>query len=172
MSTSLPFIPPALDQAGHALRQVLLRLHHYGHQQVERLDPNARHAPAVMAHVNDLQALLAAVEQYEQAALASLPPALAPVSHMSPAQLLAYREADPVYRLGWVRGHKTGVAQGQQNAEPALHLYAQHAPLPTSVVTSLDYAVLVQQVRAFLAQLNQRYGAGPITRPYYAPPAA
>ncbi|GAA4503151.1 hypothetical protein GCM10023172_27530 [Hymenobacter ginsengisoli] len=150
----------------------MLRLDHYARQQVQRLDNSARHASAVMAHVNDLQALLAAVEQYEQAALASLPPAPVLVGNLSPAQLLAYREADPIYRLGWVRGHKAGVAQGQRAAEPAMRLYAQHAPLPVPTTPPTDYAALVQQVRAFLDQMTQRYGTGPITRPYYAPTAA
>lgn len=172
MTPTQSVVPPALDQAGHALRQVLLRLDHYARQQVQRLDPNARYAPAIMAHVNDLQALLTAVEQYEQAALASLAPPPVDVGELTPAQLLAYREADPVYRLGWVRGHKAGVVQGQRTTEPTVRLYAQHAVLPPpAVAPPADYAVLVQRVSAFLVQLTQRYGAGPITRPYYAPPA-
>lgn len=171
MPTPTPPIPPALTEAGDALRQVLLRLDHYARQQVQRLDSSARHAPLVLAHVKDLEALLSAVEQYEQAALASLPPAPVPVGTLTPAELRAYREADPVYRLGWVRGHKAGVAHGQHAAEPALRLYAEQAALPPPTATGPGYAALVAQVRACLAYLGQRYGAGPIARPYYAPAA-
>lgn len=168
MPTPPPLIPPALTEAGDALRQVLLRLDHYARTQVVRLDPAARYAPAVIAHVTDLQALLTAVEHYEQAALASLPPAAVPVGTLTPAQLRAYREADPVYRLGWVRGHGAGVAQGQRAAAPVLSLYAQHAALPAPTASPAPgYAALVAQVRACLDHLHQRYGAGPIARPYY-----
>jgi hypothetical protein len=163
-----PPVPPALDQAGHTLRQVLLRLDSYARSQVQRLDPAARYAPAVMTHVGDLQALLTAVEQYELAALASLAPLPVDVGQLTPAELLAYREADPVYRLGWVRGHKAGLTQGQRTTEPAVQLYAQHAALPApTAAPPTDHTALVQRVRAFLAQLTQRYGAGPLTRPYY-----
>lgn len=167
MSTPTPPLSPALTEAGDSLRQVLLRLDAYARQQVQRLDSSARYAPAVLAHVKDLEALLSAVEQYEQAALASLPPAPVPVSTLTTAELRAYREADPVYRLGWVRGHRAGVAQGQLVAEPALRLYAQQAYLPAPTASAPGYAALVAQVRACLAHLSQRYGTGPIARPYY-----
>ena len=167
MSTPTSPLPPALTEARGALRQVLVRLDHYARQQVQRLDPSARYAPAVLAHVKDLEALLSAVEQYEQAALDSLPHAPVPVGTLTPAELRAYREADPVYRLGWVRGHKAGVAQGQRATEPALQLYAQQAALPAPIASAPGYAALVAQVRACLAHLSQRYGAGPIARPYY-----
>ena len=166
MSTSP--IPPALTEAGDALRQVLLRLDHYARQQVQRLDPAARYAPAVLAHVKDLEALLAGVEQYEQAALASLPSPPVPVGTLTPAELLAHRQADPVYRLGYVRGYQQGQRQGHRAAEPALYLYAQHAGLPAAPANAPGYTALVTQVRAYLAQLSQRYGAGPISRPHHA----
>jgi hypothetical protein len=156
MSTPTPPIPPALDQAGHTLRQVLLRLDQYARNQVQRLDSSARYAPAVMAHVSDLQALLLAVEQYEQAALASQPPAPVPVGNLSAAQLLAYREADPVYRLGYVRGYQRGVSKGQHQAtESVVSLYAQHATLPAppppTASPVADHVDLVQRVRLLLA---------------------
>lgn len=167
MPTPTPLLPPALTEAGDALRQVLLRLDAYARNQVQRLDPSARYAPAVLAHVKDLEALLSAVEQYEQAALASLPPSPVPVGTLAPAELLAHRQADPVYRLGYVRGYQQGQRRGQRAAEPALHFYAQHVTLPPPSASAPGYTALVTQVRACLAQLSQRYGAGPIARPYY-----
>jgi hypothetical protein len=167
-----PLIPAALTEAGGALRHVLLRLDSYARTQVQRLDSSARYAPLVMAHVSDLQALLTAVEQYEQAVLASLPSAPLPLATLTTAELLAHRQADPVYRLGYVRGYQRGLTKGQRAAEPALSLYAQHAALPAPMAPAQSYTALVAQVRSFLAQMSQRYGAGPITRPYYAPPAA
>lgn len=172
MLTPPPSIPPALTEAGHALRQVLLRLDHYARQQVQRLDPSTRYGTATMAHVTDLQNLLSAVEQYEQAALASLPPAPVPVGTLTATELRAYREADPVYRLGWVRGHKAGTAQAQRATAPVLTAYAQHAALPAPTAPAPGYAALVAQVRACLDHLSQRYGAGPVACPYYAPASA
>ena len=155
--TSTPTAAPSLDAAGHALRQVLLRLDHYAKTQAQRADPNTRYGAATLTHVGDLQALLTAVEQYEQAALASLAPVPVDVRSLSPAQLLAYREADPVYRLGWVRGHKVGVAQAQRSTAPVLTAYAQHALLPApTAAPSEAYTNLVQGVRRFLAQLTAR----------------
>lgn len=167
MSTPMPPLPPALTEAGDALRLVLLRLDHYARQQVQRLDLSARYAPAVLAHVKDLEALLSAVEQYEQAALASLPPAPVPVGTLTPAEQLAYRQADPVYRLGYVRGYQRGLSKGQHAAEPVLHLYAQQSTLPAPTTAPQSYTTLVAQVRANLAYMSQLYGAGPIARPYY-----
>lgn len=164
MATSSP-IPPDLDEAGHGLRQVLLRLNQYAQNQVQRLDPAARYAPATMAHVKDLEALLTAVEHYEQAVLASLPPAPVNLRRLTPAQLLAYREADPVYRLGYGRGHQAGAAQAKRSLTPALAAYVQHAILPASTVAPpAAHTDLVQHVRGLLAQMAQRYGAGPISQ--------
>lgn len=146
----------SLDQAGHALRQVLLRLNQYAESQAQRADPATRYGAATLAHLNDLQALLTAVEQYEQAVLASLVPAPVDVCRLTPVELRAYREADPVYRLGWVRGHKVGVAQTQRATEPVLTAYAQRAALPAPVAPPEAYAALVQRITAYLAQLTQR----------------
>lgn len=159
--TAIPSpIPPDLDTAGHALRQVLLRLNHYAQGQAQRADPGTRYGAATLAHVNDLGALLTAVEQYEQAVLASLPPAPVDVCGLTPAQLLAYREADPVYKLGWVRGHKAGVAQAQRRTAPVLTAYAQYATLPApTAAPPATYTDLVQRVRRFLDQLTERRNA-------------
>jgi hypothetical protein len=106
-----------------------------------------------------LTGLLSALGQYEQAIRACLPPADVDILRLTPAQLRAYRETDPAYRLGWVRGHKAGLAQGQQASAPVLTLYAQHAALPTPA----DPSALIGQVRRTIASMQQRYGAGPLT---------
>lgn len=45
------------------------------------------------------------------------------IGKMSPPELLAYREKDPVYRLGYVRGYR----KAEQKYERLVSLYAQHA---------------------------------------------
>jgi len=139
------------------------QLHHASQQLRQQLAHlQAQPAPAVSSPL-DLSGLLTALSEYEQAVLVCLPPAPVDLLHLAPEQVRAYREADPVYRLGWVRGHKAGVAQGQRVAEPALRLYAQQAALPAPTSPGPDHAALVAQVRCCLASLHQRYGTGPIT---------
>jgi hypothetical protein len=133
-----------LAEADQALQQVLANLDQR---------TGSHFAPA------DIQTLTAAVQQYQQAVTASLPPTPVDVLSLTPEQLLAYRETDPVYRLGWVRGHKAGLAQAHQTSVPVLSLYAQHAALPPPT----DPTELMQQVCRFLALLQQRYNTkGPI----------
>lgn len=111
----------------------------------------------------DVQALTAAVQQYQQAVLACLNAAPVNVHQLTSAELLAYRQASPIYRLGYVRGYRRGQAQAQQATAPVLTAYAQHATLPApTVAPPADFAALVQQVRRVLATLQQRYGAGPV----------
>lgn len=153
-------LTPDLEHASHALRQVLLRLDHYAQNQAQRATTSTGPTTATLAHLNDLQALLAAVEQYEQVVQNSLPRIPVDVLRLTPAELLAHRESDPVYKLGWVRGHKAGVAQAQRTTVPVLTAYAQHATLPTpTAAPPPSYTALVQRVRAFLAQLTQRQAA-------------
>jgi hypothetical protein len=102
--------------------------------------------------------LLTAIGDYEQAVLACLPPDPAELLSFTPEQLLTYRETQPLYQLGWVRGHKAGLTQAQRTSTSVLNLYAQHAALPPPA----DPTALIQQVRRFLATLQQRYGTGPI----------
>ncbi|MGI4867484.1 MAG: hypothetical protein ACRYFZ_26430 [Janthinobacterium lividum] len=136
---------------------------HHASQQLRQQLAHLQAQPVPAGSPLDLSGLLAALGEYEQAVLASLPLAPVDLLHLTPAELRAYREADPVYRLGWVRGHKAGVAQGQRAAEPALRLYAQQAALPAPPTPGPDHAALVAQVRRCLATLHQRYGAGPIS---------
>lgn len=51
---------------------------------------------------------------------------------LPPAELLAYRERDPAYRLGFLRGYRRGTTELAQPREAALRRYAQHATLPVS----------------------------------------
>lgn len=136
---------------------------HHASQRLRQQLAQLQTQPAPAGSPLDLSGLLTALGEYEQAVLACLPPAPVDLLNLAPEQLRAYREADPVYRLGWARGHKTGVAQGQRAAEPALRLYAQQAGLPAPTAPGPDHAALVAQVRRCLAALHQRYGAGPIT---------
>lgn len=101
------------------------------------------------AQALSLKEMLATFDAYTQAVLICLPPATTWQDNPIPApvQLLAHREADPLYRLGYVRGYKAG----QATASPR--------PVP------LNPEALLQQVRRLLAELQQRYGAGPIS--YY-----
>jgi hypothetical protein len=144
-------ITPAvrLAEADRALRQVLATLDEH---------PASQQAPA------DVQALTTAVQQYQQAVLTCLSAPLVDVSQLTPAQLLAYRQADPIYRLGYVRGYRRGQAQTQQATAPVLSAYAQHATLPAATAAQPDdYAALVMQVRRVIAHMQQRYGASPAT---------
>ena len=133
-----------LDLASQALRAQLTRLTQ-GNEQSGSTVP-------------DISGLLTAIDEYEQAVCVYLSPDSVEILSLTLEQLLAYRETQPLYRLGWVRGHKAGLAQAQRASESALSLYAQHTALPPPP----DPTALIQQVRRFLATLQQRYGAGPI----------
>ena len=139
MLTTPPPEAQHLSRAGQALRE-----------QLHRLDGAAPGQP--------LAELLAALDEYEAAVLACVP--TAPAWQLNPtptlAELRAEREACPLYRLGWVRGYQAGQAAGQQRAEPALGLYARHANLPTPP----NPTALMQQVRRFIEQLQQRRAGG------------
>ena len=146
IAVSFPTSPAAqrLDQAGQTL-----------HEQLRLLEASSQQPGQPLL----LGGLTAAFKQYEQAVLACVPPAPVDVLSLTPMQLLAYRETDPIYKLGWVRGHKAGVAQAQRSTAPVLNAYAKHATLPSPT----EPTALMQQVRRFLAQLQQRHEAGLIT---------
>lgn len=163
-TTSAP--TATLGQAGQALRQVLLRLDDYAQKQAQMPTAGAPSA-AASNHLRDLEALMTAVQHYEEATLAYLPsvPVQPPLAQLTPAELLAIREADPVYCLGYQRGYRQGAAQSKQVPERVLNLYAQHATLPPPP----DCTALMQRVRRHLTELTQRYGSGPIPR--HQPPS-
>jgi hypothetical protein len=99
--------------------------------------------------------LLATFDTYMQAVLSCLPPPTTWQDNLSPtpAQLLIEREANPLYRLGYVRGYKAGLATAGPRSVP------------------LNPEALLRQVRGLLAELQERYGAGPISH-YPARPTA
>jgi hypothetical protein len=70
--------------------------------------------------------------------------------------VLAEREADPVYRLGYVRGYRRGMSVSQEAHERVLSLYARHAILipPPGYTPS----PLVTRMQRFLGTLTERYG--------------
>jgi hypothetical protein len=49
------------------------------------------------------------------------------LSQLAPAQLLIHREADPVYRLGCIRGFRQGCADTERQYQTLTSLCAQHA---------------------------------------------
>ena len=91
--------------------------------------------------------LLATFDAYTQAVLSCLPSATTWQDNLTPTptQLLAHREADPVYRLGYVRGYKAGKATAGPRPGP------------------LNPEALLRHVRCLLVEMQQRYGAGPIS---------
>jgi hypothetical protein len=70
---------------------------------------------------------------------------------MSPAQVLSHRRADPVYRLGFNRGHRQGAAEAEARYERLSSLYAQHA----LIVPPLSYqpTPLVARLKKYLGRL-------------------
>ncbi|MGI4862617.1 MAG: hypothetical protein ACRYFZ_01750 [Janthinobacterium lividum] len=67
------------------------------------------------------------------------------LAKLSPADLLAHRQADPVYRLGWARSYRVA----EQKYERLSSLYAQYA----IIVPPAGYtpSPLVAQVQRFVA---------------------
>jgi hypothetical protein len=142
-------LPPLIEQAGLALREVLLRLDAYSKKRVQTIDTSSHYATAAMQHVRDLDELMTAVQTYEEAIITCLLLANsddAPIYQMSAEELLAHRQANPLYQLGWVCGHKAGLAQGEQSRDRALSVYAQHAVLPEPS----DSSPLIKRVRLLL----------------------
>lgn len=117
------------------------------HLQVQLATLQAQPVPA--SGLPDLGGLLSALGSYEQAVRACLPlPLDWPANPTpTPAELLAEREQQPLYRLGWVRGYQAGKVAG---------------PPPAPI----DPEALMQQVRELLTRLRQCYGAGPLIQVY------
>lgn len=111
----------------YQLNEFIVALGQYD-QATERLLSDYRHA---LEHAQ--RPTPEPVPTLEQAVLAQ----------MSPADLLTYREKDPVYRLGFMRGQR----QAERRYERLLHLYAQYA----LIVPPADYtpSTLVTQVKRF-----------------------
>ncbi|MGI4867826.1 MAG: hypothetical protein ACRYFZ_28170 [Janthinobacterium lividum] len=76
---------------------------------------------------------------------------------LNPADLLAHREADPVYRLGYVRGYH----KAQQHYERVVSLYAQYAILVPP--PGYTHSPLVARVNAHLhSPAGQARAAQPV----------
>ncbi|TVT39617.1 hypothetical protein FNT36_18420 [Hymenobacter setariae] len=122
-------------------------------------------------HLYQLTEFISAVGRYDQAAerlLAAYRHALehaerptqpvptleqALLAQMSPADLLAYREKDPVYRLGYARGYR----KAEQQYERLTSLYAQYAIIvPPASYTPSPLIATVQRVLATRLMTGQR----------------
>lgn len=148
--TPIPSSPAEdLAAAGLALRKVLVRLDGYAKARVKTIK-DGPYAAAALRHVQDIDALMEAMKVYGRAVEAALVPAheAGPdITQMSPAELLAYRETDPMYKLGFVRGYKRGAQQAATPREKAITLYSEHAGLPPPS----DPSALVRRVRLIIA---------------------
>ena len=140
-----------VDAAGATLRTSLVKLFHYAKARAKYLDPKSPHYEKTKSHLADIEQLLLAAQEYSTAVDACLGSAPSPpvdVLSMSPAQLMAHREADPVYRLGYVRGYKRGYSLSEGRYGSLVSLYSEHAALPAS--PTYTPSLLVARVRAHL----------------------
>jgi hypothetical protein len=155
-----------LTEHAQALRQALLPLRTYTQHRAAKLDIGSPYAQPIFDHIRHLENAFQAVADYH-AAVEELVSIHLPRQQQAEAQeLQAEREANPEYRLGYVRGYRRGLTVGQQAHERVLGLYAQHAILPTP--PGYASSPLVQRVQGFLARLGQRQaleGFGPILPP-------
>jgi hypothetical protein len=141
-----------LDLA-QTLRQTLLPLREYTQHRASKLDIASPYAQAIFDHIRDLEKAFQAVADYHTAVEELVNIHLPRQKQAEAQELLAEREADPVYRLGYVRGYRRGLTVGQQAHERVLGLYAQHCLLPAPLTAS----PLVQRVQDFLTRLGQRH---------------
>lgn len=72
------------------------------------------------------------------------------LAQLTPAQLLAHREADPVYRLGYERGRRKGWAETERKYETLTSLYAQYALIVPP--RSYQPSPLVARLKALLGE--------------------
>lgn len=128
-----PFAGRALvDATGATLRTSLVKLFHYAKNRAQRLDPKAPYFQLAKQHLADIEQLLLAAQDYSTAVdtcLGSAPAPAVDVLSLTPGQLLAHREASPLYRLGYVRGYQRGYGLSEQRHERLVSLYAQYAIL-------------------------------------------
>lgn len=76
------------------------------------------------------------------------------LAKLSPAELLAHREKDPVYRLGYVRGHR----QAEQHYQRLVSLYAQYALIvPPATYTPSPVVAQAQRFVAARLMMGPRY---------------
>lgn len=120
-----------VEATGATLTEALTRLFRYRQARAKSFNPKAPYAELTAQHLKDIDATLLAAQAYSNAVEGCLgaTPAVLDVSSLTPAQLLAERERDPVYRLGYVRGYRRGLTLGQQQNDRLLSMYAQYAIL-------------------------------------------
>lgn len=148
-----------LTERAQALRQALLPLRAYTQHRAAKLAVDSPYAQATFQHIRELELAFQAIIDYDQA-VQELVTVHWPREQQAQAQRQqAEREADPVYRLGFVRGYRRGMAISQQAHEQVLSLYAQHAILtpPPGYAPS----PFVSRVQRFLDSLTARYGTPP-----------
>ena len=146
-----------VEQTGLFLRQVLLRLDQYAKNRIKLLDISAPHAAATMNHVRDLDELMIAVQGYEEAVLFYLPVSTTETSigHLSNSELLALREADPVYRLGYMRGLRRAKELLLSMEQPRQQMAPPVAVTGPKLTTRTVREALIQRVRGHLLQLSR-----------------
>lgn len=144
-----------LNERAQALRQALLPLRTYAQHRAAKLAIDSPYAQAIFQHIRELEAAFQAVIDYDQAVqelvAVHLPREQQAQAHIRQAE----READPVYRLGFVRGYRRGQAVSQQAHEQVLSLYAKHAILPTP--PGYQPSPLATRMQRFLGTLTERY---------------
>ncbi|MGI4871366.1 MAG: hypothetical protein ACRYFX_09325 [Janthinobacterium lividum] len=121
---------------------------------------------SVVSYAQTTDAMLAAYRQALERAerpysqpVPTLEQALA--QQQAPAERLAYWEAQPAYRLGFVRGHQKGQADTERKYQRLVSLYADHATLPPS--PTYQPSPLVARVQRHLASPSmQAYAALPL----------
>ncbi len=143
-----------LTERAQALRQALLPLRAYVQHRAAKLDITSPYAQAIVQHIKELEATFQAIIDYDHAVEELVNVHLPRQKQAEAQELQAEREADPVYRLGYVRGYRRGMTVSQEAHERVLSLYAQYAILlpPPSYTPS----PLVTRVRGLLASLGQR----------------
>jgi hypothetical protein len=143
-----------LTERAQALRQALLPLRAYAQHRAAKLDITSRYAQDIFQHIRELENAFQAIIDYDQAVEELVAIHLPRQKQAEAQELTAEREADPVYRLGYVRGYRRGMTVSQEAHKRVLSLYAQYAILvpPPSYAPS----PLVTRVRGLLATLSQR----------------
>lgn len=142
-----------LTERAQALRQTLLPLRAYVQHRTATLDPTSPYAAKTFEHLRHLEAAFRAVAEYHQVVEELMRVHLPREQQAQLRTLRAEREADPLYRLGYVRGYQRGLVVGQQANKQVLGLYARYFLPP---FTAPPVSPLVARVQHFLDTLTAR----------------
>jgi hypothetical protein len=145
-----------LTERAQALRQALLPLREYIRRRASTLPIDSPYAAKTFEHLRELETAFRAIADYDNAVEELVAIHLPRQKQAEAQEVLAEREADPVYRLGYVRGYRRGMSVSQEAHERVLSLYARHAILipPPGYTPS----PLVTRMQRFLGTLTERYG--------------